>query len=130
MTIAASFAPSLFDGRTVLVTGGTGGIGRAVRVSSVFPGVVDTDVFRNARWVPRPLRAVVVALQRRIGAAPADAVRTPVFLADDPAAEGGFYGPELRRLPIPERARRPDRRAALRTAADGLIQPVLNSRSR
>ena len=101
-----------------------------VRVSCVFPGVVATDVFRNARGVPRPLQAVAVALQRIIGADPAKAARTPVYLADDPAASGGFYGPNLRRLPVPERARRPGRRAAVRAAADGEIRPFLTARSR
>ena len=101
-----------------------------VQVSCVFPGLVDTAVFRNARGVPRPLRVVAGALQRVIGAAPEKAARTPVFLADDAGATGGFYGPALRRLPVPERARRPERRAAVRAAADGLIRPVLSSRSR
>jgi NAD(P)-dependent dehydrogenase (short-subunit alcohol dehydrogenase family) len=96
-----------------------------VRVFCVFPGVVDTDVFRNARGVPRPLRAVAVTLQRRIGAAPSQAARTPVFLADDPTATSGFYGPNVRPLPIPARAQNPDRRAALRAAADDVIRDWL-----
>lgn len=91
-----------------------------VEVSCVFPGVVATDVFRNARGVPRPLQAVAVALQRLIGAKPADAARTPVFLADDPAATGGFYGPKQRRLTIPDRALDPGRRAAVRAATERL----------
>jgi NAD(P)-dependent dehydrogenase (short-subunit alcohol dehydrogenase family) len=97
----------------------------AVRVSCVFPGVVATDVFRNARGVPRPLRAVAVTLQRLIGASPAAAAVTPVFLADDPAATGGFYGPGGRRLTIPDRALRPDRRAVLRAASETLTGPWL-----
>ncbi len=96
-----------------------------VRVSCVFPGVVDTDVFRNARGVPHPLQAVAVRLQRIIGATPADAARTPVFLADDPVATGGFYGPRQRRLPIPERVGRADRRAAVRAVSEKLVQPWL-----
>jgi NAD(P)-dependent dehydrogenase (short-subunit alcohol dehydrogenase family) len=101
-----------------------------VQVSCVFPGVVATDVFRNARGVPRPLQAVAVALQRMIGAAPAKAARTPVFLVDDPAATSGFYGPRQRRLPIPDRARRPDRRAALRAASQDLVRPWLTAAGR
>ncbi len=101
----------------------------AVEVSCVFPGVVATDVFRNARGVPRPLQAVAVALQRLIGAKPADAARTPVFLADDPAATGGFYGPRQRRLAIPDRARNPERRAAVRAATHELVQPWLPAQS-
>jgi NAD(P)-dependent dehydrogenase (short-subunit alcohol dehydrogenase family) len=101
-----------------------------VRVACVFPGLVDTDVFRNARGLPRPLRAAAVALQRRIGATPAEAAQTPVFLADDPAATSGFFGPRQRRLAIPDRARRADRRAALRAASAELTRPWLPAPSR
>jgi NAD(P)-dependent dehydrogenase (short-subunit alcohol dehydrogenase family) len=101
-----------------------------VEVSCVFPGVVATDVFRNARGMPRPLRAIAMTLQRLIGAAPAEAARTPVFLADDPAATGGFHGPRQRRLSIPGRARRPDRRAALRAASQDLVRPWLTAAGR
>ncbi len=98
-----------------------------VRVSCVFPGPVATDVFRNARGVPRPLRAVAVTLQRLIGAAPAHAARTPVWLADDPAATGGFWGPRQRRLTVPDRALRADRRAELRAASAELLRPWLTA---
>jgi NAD(P)-dependent dehydrogenase (short-subunit alcohol dehydrogenase family) len=99
-----------------------------VEVTCVFPGMVATDVFRNARGVPGPLRAAAVALQQVIGVAPAEAAQTPVFLADDPAATrvgGSFFGPRRRRLRIPDRARRPDRRAALRIASEELVRPWL-----
>ena len=96
-----------------------------VRVSCVFPGVVDTAVFRNARGVPRALRAVAVALQRIIGAAPEKAARTPVSLADDPAAAGGFHGPRMRPLTVPERVRSPGRRAAVRAATEDALRPWL-----
>jgi NAD(P)-dependent dehydrogenase (short-subunit alcohol dehydrogenase family) len=96
----------------------------AVQVTCVFPGVVDTDVFRNARGVPRPLRAVAVALQRRVGAAAEVAAATAVFLADDPAAAalgGGFFGPGRRRLDVPARVRRPERRAQLWDASEAAV---------
>ncbi len=99
--------------------------GTPVRVSCVFPGVVATDVFRNARGVPGPLRAVAMAVQRIVGADPADAARTPVSLADDPAAAGGFFGPKLRPLPIPKRVRRADRRTAVRAATEAVLAPWL-----
>ena len=92
-----------------------------IEVSCVYPGPVATDVFRNARGVPGPLRAMAAGVQRLIGAKPAEAARTPVFLADEPGASGGFYGPRLRRLAIPARVSRPDRRAALWSASERIL---------
>jgi hypothetical protein len=97
----------------------------------VFPGVVRTDVFRNARGLPRPLRAVAVAVQQRIGVPASTAARTPVLLADDPAAAtsgGGFFGPGGRRLAVPERARRPERRAQLWAAGEAAVAAWLPDR--
>jgi NAD(P)-dependent dehydrogenase (short-subunit alcohol dehydrogenase family) len=98
--------------------------GTRVEVSCVYPGVVATDVFRNARGMPRPLRAAAVAVQRLIALDPAVAARTPATLAVDPGATGGFYGPRMRPLRIPDRALRPDRRAALWSASERLLAPV------
>lgn len=97
--------------------------GTPVEVACVFPGVVATGVFRNARGVPGPVRALATAVARIAGATPETAARTPVALADDPAATGGggFFGPGPRRLPIPARAQDPARRAAVRAAADELV---------
>jgi NAD(P)-dependent dehydrogenase (short-subunit alcohol dehydrogenase family) len=92
-----------------------------VKVSCVYPGPVATDVFRHARGVPAPLRGVAVVVQRLIGADPAEAARTPVWLADDPAASGGFYGPGMRRLAIPDRVLDPGRRAALWAASERIL---------
>jgi NAD(P)-dependent dehydrogenase (short-subunit alcohol dehydrogenase family) len=101
--------------------------GSRMEVSCVFPGPVATDVFTNARGLPRPVRATAAALNRLLAASPADAARTPVFLADDPAAtrvNGGFFGPRRRRR-VPARAVRPDRRAALWAASEDLVRPWL-----
>jgi NAD(P)-dependent dehydrogenase (short-subunit alcohol dehydrogenase family) len=58
--------------------------GNGIEVTCVLPGLVATDVFRNARGLPRPVRVAATALQRLIAAAPADAAQTPVFLAPRP----------------------------------------------
>lgn len=102
--------------------------GTRIEVTCVYPGLVATDVFRNARGLPRPVRAIVTALHRLAARSPAAAADTPVFLADDPAAAGaggGFFGPKRRRLRVPDRALRPDRRAGLWTASEILVQPWL-----
>jgi len=102
--------------------------GTGIEVTCVFPGVVATDVFRNARGLPRTVQAVGVVAQRLIAASPAAAARTPVYLADDPDAVnvgGAFYGPRLRRLRVPTRASRPDRRAALWAASEDIVRPWL-----
>jgi hypothetical protein len=99
--------------------------GSRVEVTCVCPGLVATDVFANAHGLPRPVRAAATALQRLLGASPADAARTPVFLAHDPAAagvSGGFFGPGRRRRRIPNRVLRPDRRAALWAASEDLVR--------
>jgi NAD(P)-dependent dehydrogenase (short-subunit alcohol dehydrogenase family) len=90
--------------------------------------LVATDVFRNARGLPRPVRAAAIAVHHLIASSPAAAAQTPVFLAHDPAATGvggGFFGPGRRRRRIPERVLRPDRRAALWAASEELVRPWL-----
>ena len=102
--------------------------GSRIEVSCVFPGLVATDVFRNARGVPRLVRAGTTAAQRLVAAAPADAAQTPVFLAHHPAATGvagSFFGPRKQVRRIPERVLRHDRRAALWRASEELVQPFL-----
>ncbi|GIF52109.1 hypothetical protein Afe04nite_66480 [Asanoa ferruginea] len=98
-----------------------------VEVSCVYPGLVATDVFAQARGVPRPVRAAAALVQRLLGAAPSVAARGPVTLATDPAMTGGFFGPGPRRLRIPARAADPARRAALWTLAEDLVGPWLPS---
>jgi NAD(P)-dependent dehydrogenase (short-subunit alcohol dehydrogenase family) len=90
--------------------------------------LVATDVFRNARGLPRPVRAAAIAVHHLIASSPAAAAQTPVFLAHDPAATGvggGFFGPGRHRRRIPERVLRPDRRAALWAASEELVRPWL-----
>lgn len=104
-----------------------------VAVTCVFPGLVATGVFANARGPSRPLRAVAAALQRRLGATPAEAAAVPAYLAADPGAAGfggAFVGPRLRRIQVPERARRADRRGALWAASERLVHPWLTDADR
>jgi NAD(P)-dependent dehydrogenase (short-subunit alcohol dehydrogenase family) len=75
--------------------------GTRVEVTCVYPGMVNTGVFRNARGLPWLARAISPALLRLAGKRPADAARTPVFLAQDPRAigtGGRFYGPGLKNV--------------------------------
>jgi NAD(P)-dependent dehydrogenase (short-subunit alcohol dehydrogenase family) len=100
-----------------------------VEVTCVYPGLVATDVFRNARGLPRAVRTAAGLVQRLVATSPAAAAYTPVFLAHDPAAtgiNGAFYGPGQRRLTVPARVLDPERRAAVWTASDKLVQPWLS----
>jgi NAD(P)-dependent dehydrogenase (short-subunit alcohol dehydrogenase family) len=102
--------------------------GSRIEVTCVYPGLAATDVFRNARGLPRGVRAAAVAAHRLVASSPAASAQTPVFLAHDPTATGvtgGFFGPGRRRLRIPGRVLRPDRRAALWAASEELVQPWL-----
>jgi NAD(P)-dependent dehydrogenase (short-subunit alcohol dehydrogenase family) len=102
--------------------------GTRVEVTCVFPGIVSTDVFRNARGLPRIVRTLAPYLQRLLAISPETAARTPVYLAQDPRAvgtRGRFYGPQLKERPVPARARRTDRRAGLWAASEDLVRPYL-----
>ena len=97
-----------------------------IEVACVFPGIVRTDVFRNARGVPRPIRRLALMVQRVVGSDPDAAADTPTFLAQDPTADwvnGRFYGPRRRELKVPPRASRPERRAALWQASEQVVAP-------
>jgi len=99
-----------------------------IEVACVYPGVVRTEVFRNARGVPRPLQALAMMVQRIVGTAPDAAADTPAFLAQDPAARGingHFYGPGRRQLEVPPRAAQPERRTALWQASERLVEQWL-----
>src|SRR5919197_3254149 len=102
--------------------------GSGIEVTCVYPGLTATGVFRNARGLPGPVRAAAVAVHRLLAASPAAAAQTPAFLAHDPGAtgvSGAFIGPGRRRLRIPRRVLRPDRRAGLWAASDTLVRPWL-----
>ena len=99
-----------------------------VQVTCVYPGIVRTEVFANARGLDPVVRALAVSLNRLVGSSPERAAYAPAFLAS--AAEAGdlggrFYGPRLREIRIPDRARRPDRRAGLWTASEALVREYL-----
>jgi NAD(P)-dependent dehydrogenase (short-subunit alcohol dehydrogenase family) len=51
--------------------------GTRVEVTCVFPGLTDTDVFRNARGLPRVLRLLAPAVMRLAASSPDEAARTP-----------------------------------------------------
>jgi NAD(P)-dependent dehydrogenase (short-subunit alcohol dehydrogenase family) len=98
-----------------------------VEVTCVFPGVVKTRVFENARGLPGPLRALGSVIQALFGLTPEAAAETPVFLAQSPEAagtSGRFYGPKRARLAVPERALRQDRRNALWNASVARVRAV------
>jgi len=95
-----------------------------IAVTCVYPGPVATDVFRNARGVPGPVRELASAVQHLIGRTPEVAARTPVALVTGPAVSG-FFGPRTRRRRIPARASDPARRAALWAASEALAAPWL-----
>jgi NAD(P)-dependent dehydrogenase (short-subunit alcohol dehydrogenase family) len=104
--------------------------GTRVEVTCVFPGMVSTSVFRNARGLPWIVRNPATALSGLIGLAPDTAAQTPAFLAHDARATGTgghFYGPRLKQRRIPARARRPDRRRALWNASEDLVRPYLGA---
>jgi NAD(P)-dependent dehydrogenase (short-subunit alcohol dehydrogenase family) len=102
--------------------------GTRVEVTCVFPGLTDTDVFRNARGLPRVLRLLAPAVMWLAASSPEAAARTPVSLAQDAGATGTggrFYGPKLEQRKVPARARRPERRAGLWAASEELVRPYL-----
>jgi NAD(P)-dependent dehydrogenase (short-subunit alcohol dehydrogenase family) len=102
--------------------------GTRVEATCVFPGLTDTDVFRNARGLPRIARALAPLVLRLAASPPEAAARTPVFLAQDARAAGTggrFYGPKLKQRKIPPRAHRPDRRGILWAASEELVRPYL-----
>jgi NAD(P)-dependent dehydrogenase (short-subunit alcohol dehydrogenase family) len=99
-----------------------------VKVSCVYPGVTRTRVFKNARGLPWVLRKLEPLIMR-LSAQPVEiAALTPVALAraNDAGAESGdFYGPRMKPIDVPDRARRGDRRLALWRASDALVRTYL-----
>jgi NAD(P)-dependent dehydrogenase (short-subunit alcohol dehydrogenase family) len=97
-----------------------------VAVTCVFPGFVRTDVFRNARGLPWLARALAPLFQALMAISPREAARTPAALAHDAELAGStgmFYGPRLRVLTIPERARAAERSQQLWGASEELVRP-------
>lgn len=97
-----------------------------VQVRCVYPGMVKTAVFRNARGLPRWLAALLTVVQSVIGRSAAAAARTPAALALATEAHlpgARFYGPGLKAKRIPERALRAERRRGLWAASERLVQP-------
>jgi len=102
--------------------------GSRVEVTCVFPGVTDSNCFRNARGLPWIMRATVGMLMPLMAQSPEASARTPAFLAQSPQAigtGGRFYGPALKQRPIPPRALRPERRSGLWAASEDLVRPYL-----
>ena len=99
-----------------------------IEVACVFPGLVATDVFRNAVGLPAPARAAATAVQRRAGMPPEAAAASLVQLARDPGAipvSGAFFGPRRRLIRVPERAANPARRAEVWAASEAMVHPWL-----
>lgn len=99
-----------------------------VEVTGVYPGLVRTNVFRNARGVAQPVRVAATCLQRLVATTPERAAVTPVRLAQDEDAvriSGAFFGPGMRQLPIPARVRDGERRRALFDASHRLVRDYL-----
>jgi NAD(P)-dependent dehydrogenase (short-subunit alcohol dehydrogenase family) len=102
--------------------------GTGVQVTCVYPGVVRTEVFHNARGIGPITRTLAHAVSRIVGSTPERAALTPAHLASAPSAAnlgGRFYGPRLREIAIPARALRPQRRADLWVASEALVQDYL-----
>lgn len=96
-------------------------------VTCVFPGFVRTGVFDNARGLPFWFPLIRPVLEY-LSVPPEAAAETPVFLAGSPEAggfSGRFFGPGRKEKPVPERARRPDRRAGLWNASEALVRQYL-----
>ena len=93
-------------------------------VSCVYPGLVATRVFRDARGMPGLLRTTAAGVQRVLGRSTAAAAQTPARLAVDAELPGGFYGPGCRPLRIPARVSA-TRAAELWAASEQLTRPWL-----
>jgi NAD(P)-dependent dehydrogenase (short-subunit alcohol dehydrogenase family) len=102
-----------------------------VEVSCVFPGVTRSACFRNAVGLPWLVRLLAPVALQLFAQSPQAAAQTPVFLAREAAATGSngrFYGPRSKPRDVPERARNPERRAALWNASAELVRATLGTR--
>lgn len=101
--------------------------GSALEITCVFPGVTRTAVFDNARGLS-PFVRVLARSAQWFGHSAEKAAVTPVHLAQAPAAvntSGHFFGPALKAIPVPERAKVVDRRARLWAASEELTAAYL-----
>ncbi len=104
----------------------------SVAVTCVFPGFVRTELFENARGLPKWFPLVRPLLELR-AIAPSKAAETPVYLARSPAAAGlggRFFGPAGKERAVPERARRAHRRIGLWNLSDELVREYLREDER
>jgi len=102
--------------------------GTRVEVTCVFPGLVRTSVFRNARGLPAFARTLATLLQPLIAMPPDRAALTPAYLAQNPAAtgiSGAFFGPNRKQIPLPPRVLQRDRRLALWDVSHALVRDYL-----
>ena len=96
-----------------------------IEVSCVFPGVTRSSCFANARGLPWLLRLLVPLAVRIFGQSTAKAALTPVALARETGGRGSsgcFFGPRLKPIDVPERARSAERRSALWHASEALVR--------
>ena len=106
--------------------------GTSVVATCVFPGVTQTDVFRNGTGVPQPLAGLLTGVARRTGLTPDQAADTPAWLAGEAGAatvSAFFFGPHRSVRRIPDRARKLDRRQALWDTSEELVAPWLAGRT-
>jgi NAD(P)-dependent dehydrogenase (short-subunit alcohol dehydrogenase family) len=99
-----------------------------IQVACVYPGVVRTDVFGNARGVGATVRTLGRTVSRLVGSTPERAAFTPVFLAASPDARGlggRFNGPGMREIRVPRRVTRPERRRGLWSASEAFVRQHL-----
>jgi NAD(P)-dependent dehydrogenase (short-subunit alcohol dehydrogenase family) len=102
----------------------------SIEVSCVFPGVTDTNVFRNSRGLPPLVRALAPRLQRWLALRPEAAAITPAYLARDPRARGTsgcFFGPKMKPRVVPPRALNRERRRMLWNASELLVSDYLHT---
>jgi len=96
-----------------------------IEVSCVFPGVTRSSCFAKARGLPWLLHLLVRLLVTLLGQSTARAALTPVALAREPSwrgTSGRFFGPGLKPIEVPERARSAERRSLLWHESEALVR--------
>lgn len=104
--------------------------GTRIAVTCVFPGVVHTNVFKNARGLSPFVRFMAQMAQRVIAITPEKAAETPAFLALNPhtaGANGRFFGPGLKEIPVPAGVKNSGQRQALWSASEDLVRPWIGA---